>query len=241
MPLEPRDGWPCKLDGGVLGLEQGGGSFMRIQTVFLSSLAVVLFSAGGWARGRGHGGREAGKSNPGLRGSTAGASRGVQEFSRRGSIRTRTPGSFAQPLRYRASSPRFNTRYSFGSKRYRNYGYLPYFAQSYGWPGFNYGSPYAYSPYSWNSPYSSYRYFYDLYYGESLRSKQEADEFEASFARERGNQPAASSGADERDDVPLAPRDLKLTVDGQEHKPSASGAPLVLGSGHHTVRISAKP
>lgn len=242
MPLEQQDGWPCKLDGGVLGLQQGGRSLMRIQTVFLSSLAVVLFSAGGWAQGWGHGGREAGKSNPGLRGSMAGASRGVQEFSRRGSIRTRTPGSFAQPLRYRASSPRFNTRYSFGSKRYRNYGYSPYFAQFYGWPGFNDGSPYAYSPYSWGSPYSSYRYFYDLYYGESLRSKQEADEFEAAFAREKRSQSDAQpSGTNDPDDVPLAPRDVKLTVDGQEHQPSASGAALVLGSGHHTLRISAKP
>ena len=215
---------------------------MRIQRAVLSTLAVILLSTGAWAQGSGHSGRATGNSNPGQRGSMAGASRGGQKFSHADSIRTRTPGSSAQLHRYSAYRPGFNTSYGFGSRGYRSHGYSPYIAQSYGWPGLNYGSPYAYSPYSWGSPYSSYRYFYDLYYGESRRSKQEADEFEAAFAREKRSQSDAQpSGPNVPNDVPLAPRDVKLTVDGQEHQPSASGAALVLGSGRHTVRISAKP
>jgi len=205
----------------------------------LSTLAVILLSTGAWAQGSGHSGRATGNSNPGQRGSMAGASRGGQKFSHADSIRTRTPGSSAQLHRYSAYRPGFNTSYGFGSRGYRSHGYSPYIAQSYGWPGFGYGS--GYSPYSWNSPYSNYRYFYDLYYDEAQRSKQEADEFEASLAREGKLTGPARIGAFATDSLPLAPPDVTLTVDGQEHKPSASGRPLRLGSGRHTVRISAKP
>jgi len=214
---------------------------MRVRTALSSTLVVLLLSSGAWAEAGGQGGREAGKSHPGLRGSMAGAARGGQKFSRRESIRARTPGAFAPSPRYRTHAPGFNPGYGFGSHRYRGYGYSPYLAQSYGWPGFNFGSPHAYSPYSWNSPYSNYRYFYDLYYDEAQRSKQEADEFEASLAREGKLTGPEKAGAFATDFLPLAPRDVMLSVDGQEHQPSASGAPLVLGSGRHTVRIAARP
>ncbi len=122
-----------------------------------------------------------------------------------------------------------------------NYGYSPYLAPSYAWPGHHYGAPYSYWPnYSYSS-YSSYLYFYDLYYREAERSKQEADEFEASLEREGKLTGPAKVGALPGDFLPLAPRDVTLTLDGGVQIPSSSGGPIVIGSGHHTLRVSAKP
>jgi hypothetical protein len=116
-----------------------------------------------------------------------------------------------------------------------------------GWPysdfGY-YGSPYTYAPQQTHSPYFPYLYFYDLYYREAQRSKEEADQFEASFRREQPGDSAAPRSAmpgdDASDAVPLAPREVLVTINGQELTSSASGGPVVLSSGHHTLRIAAR-
>lgn len=112
--------------------------------------------------------------------------------------------------------------------------YPPYFAQSYGWRGFNYGAPYAYSPYS------SHLYFYDVYYREAQRSKQEADEFEASLERQGKLTGPAKVGVFPSDFLPLPSRKVTATLDGKVQNPSPSGDPLVIGSGRHTLRITAR-
>lgn len=206
---------------------------MRLRTCFFLGLAVVLFGITALAQGRGRTLPHAGKASS------------VGPSSRVSSPGYRHPRGWSP-----ARSGYFNRGFAFGSPSYWPYGrytYSPYAAQSYGWPYFGtgyYGSPYAYAPQYNYSDYFPYLYFFDLYYREAQRSKEEADNFEASLRREP---PAPSAGprgvkpeSDAYDAIPLSPRAVRVTVDGQEPAPSASGGPLVLGSGRHTLRISAK-
>ncbi len=126
--------------------------------------------------------------------------------------------------------PYLGQRSGFGS----GFGYSPYFAQSYGWRGFNYGAPY------FNSPYSSYLYFYDVYYQEAQQSKQAADEFEASLERQGKLTGPAKVGAFPSDFLPIPSRGVTATLDGRVQNASPSGDPLVIGSGRHTLRITAR-
>lgn len=220
---------------------------MRIRATIASSLIILLYGACAMAQGRGRLPRGAGMAQPRPQG--IGGSARVRAMP--SPVRSTRPWSSDTRAYHhlRNCAPRLTASSGFRHRPYGNYGYSPYFAQASGWPGY-YRSPYLYPSYYSYPSYFPYLYFYELYYKESLRSKQEADEFEAAFAREkRGESPAtpgastgpkgAKSEAHDPNDVPIAPRNARLTVDGQEVTPSVSGMPLVLGSGHHTFRISA--
>ena len=186
---------------------------MRIRNTVAVILTLVFVSGSMWARSRASASGSAIhslRSNPGYTG------------------RRSYHGSHLNSL----SSPRpyLGQRSGFGSRL----SYSPYFAQSYGWRGFNYGAPYSYSPYS------SYLYFYDLYDQEAQRSKQEADEFEASLERQGKLTGPAKVGAFPSDFVPLPSRDVTAILDGKVQNPSPSGEPLVIGSGRHTLHITAR-
>lgn len=167
----------------------------------------------------------------------AGRAASVAQASRAPSPSYRHAGAWSH-----AHSPRFG--WSFGSpgySPYSGYTFSPYGLQSYVWPysGFGYfGSPYAYGPEYDYSDYFPYLYFFDLYNREAQQSKEEADNFEASFA---GQKPASSASPRSAEAAPLSPREVVLTIDGQQVAPSAAGYPLVVGSGHHILRIAAKP
>ena len=137
-------------------------------------------------------------------------------------------GSYLNSLNSRR--PYLGQRSGYGSR----FSYSPYFAQSYGWRGFNYGAPY------FNSPHSSYLYFYDLYDQEAQRSKQEADEFEASLERQGKLIGPTKVGAFPSDFLPLPSRDVTAILDGKVQNPSPRGDPLVIGSGRHTLHITAR-
>jgi len=122
-----------------------------------------------------------------------------------------------------------------------------YYTQNFGWPyAYNGFWTYPYAPQYTYSPYFPYLYYYDLYAQEAERSRQAADEFEASVRGERGGDgqapvasPQASSGSESVG--PLAPRHIALTLDDQPLATPTSGGPVVIGSGRHTLRIAAKP
>jgi len=205
---------------------------MRARTCLLVGLAVVLFAIIALAQGRGRTVPQAGKA------SSAGQP-----------SRASSPGYHQSRKWSHARSPYFSRGLGYpGYWPYWGYTYSPYGFQSYGWPYFGagyYGSPYTYGPrYSYSDDFP-YFYFFDLYSREAQRSKEEADNFEASL---RGEQPARSVAPRGEtpesaafDAVPLSPRDVQVTVDGQELAPSGSDRPVVLGSGRHTLRIAAKP
>jgi hypothetical protein len=119
--------------------------------------------------------------------------------------------------------------------------YSPFYSQNSSWPyaynGF-WNDPYA-SQYT-SSPYFPYLYFYDLYAQEAERSRQAADEFEASLAREGKLTGPTEPGRYASDSRPLLPRDVALTLDDQPLAMSTSGGPVVIGSGRHTLRIAAR-
>lgn len=196
---------------------------MRARTCLLLGLAVVLFAITALAQGHGRAVPQAGKASS------------VAQSSRASSPGHQYPHQWSH-----ARSPYFNRGFGFGSPGYWpywGYTYAPYGFQSYGWPYFGagyYGSPYTYAPqYSYSDDFP-YLYFFDLYSREAQRSKEEADRYEASFA---GRGPAHAAG----DAAPLSPHDVLVSLDGQALAPSASGRPVVLESGPHTLRIAAKP
>lgn len=121
--------------------------------------------------------------------------------------------------------------------------HLPNYAQGFGWP-YGYSGyetyPHSASPYGYSTSFL-YLYFYDLYAQEAGRSRQAADEFEASLAREGKLTGPAEVGSFASDSRPLLPRDVALTLDGQPVTPLVGGGPVVIGSGQHTLRIVAKP
>jgi hypothetical protein len=194
---------------------------------FLLGVAVVLFAAAALAQGRGRTVPQAGKAASGA------------PPSRASSPSHRHAGKWSP-----ARSPYINRGFGLGSLGYwpySGYTFSPYGLQPYGWPYLGtgyYGYPYAYAPQYSYSDYFPYLYFFDLYNREAQQSKEEADNFEASFA---GQKPASSASPRSAEATPLSPREVVLTIDGQELPPSAAGYPLVVGSGHHTLRIAAKP
>lgn len=121
-----------------------------------------------------------------------------------------------------------------------------YYTQNFGWPYAHNGFwTYPYTPQYTYSPSFPYLYYYDLYAQEAERSRQAADDFEASVRGERGEDgpapiagPEASSGSESAS--PLAPRHIALTLDDQPLALPTSGRPVVIGSGRHTLRIAAR-
>jgi hypothetical protein len=200
---------------------------MRPRMCLFLGLAVVLFATIGLAQGHGRAVPHAGKASS------------VAQASRASSPSYRHAGEWSH-----ARSPYFNRGIGFTSASYwpySGYTFSPYGLQSYGWPYFgagNYGFPYAYAPQYNYSDYFPYLYFFDLYNREAQQSKEEADQFEASFA---GQKPASSASPRSAEAAPLSPREVVVIIDGQPLPPSAAGYPLAVGSGHHTVRIAAKP
>jgi len=192
---------------------------MRLQIGLFLGLVFFLFGMPALAQGRGRTLPQVGKASSGGPAS-----------------RVSSPGYGHHGGWSPGQSPRFNRGFAFRSPSYWPYAYSPYAAPSYGWPHVDagdYGFPYTYaSPYT-HSGYFPYLYFFDLYYREAQRSKEEADAYEETFRREKLGD-AASGGA------PLSPRDVQVTVDGQELAPSPSGYPLVVGSGRHTLRLAAR-
>jgi hypothetical protein len=125
------------------------------------------------------------------------------------------------------------------------YGFAPYFPYVYPGGYAEYGSPYSYygCPYTY-APYFPSLYFYDLAYQEAIRTREEADRYEAAFAEERaraeGTSAVAPGGYDPgRTEAAIAALRVRLTLDGLELQPSPSGLSLEIGSGRHTLRISA--
>jgi hypothetical protein len=195
---------------------------MRPRTCLFLGLAAVLFAIAALAQGHGRAVPQGGKAPSAAQ-----------------SSRASSPGHHHPHQWTHARSLYFNRGFGFGSSSYgpyRGYTYSPYGFQSYGWPysgaGY-YGSPYTYAPQYSYSDYFPYFYFFELYSREAQRSKEEADRYEASFA---GKGPAHAAG----DAAPLSPRDVVLTIDGGVVTGSASGSPVVVGSGRHTLRISAR-
>jgi len=97
-----------------------------------------------------------------------------------------------------------------------------------------------YSFYGGDSGYSRhfpYLYFYEQYAREAEESRRAADEFEASLAREGKLTGPLEVGAFATDFIPRSPIQQELTLDGRAVAPSPSGAPLVIESGEHTLRI----
>lgn len=181
------------------------------------ALAVILTMGFIWGSARAQSG-----------GTASGNAIHSRHFNSSHAVRRGHNGSHPNSLYSRA--PYLAQKYGFGS----GFGYSPYFAQSYGWQGFNYGAPQSYFPNA------SYLYFYDLYYQEAQRSKQEADEFEASLERQGNLTGPAKAGAFPSDFLPLPSRDVTATLDGKEQSPSSSGEPLIIGSGRHTLRITTR-
>jgi hypothetical protein len=120
--------------------------------------------------------------------------------------------------------------------------YSPYYSQGFGWPyGYSgYGTYPYFAPQYSSSQYFPYLYFYDLYAQEAERSRQAADEFEASLAREGKLTGPAAVGSYASDSRPLLPRDVALTLDDEAVASPPSGGLLVIGSGWHTLRIAAR-
>jgi hypothetical protein len=120
--------------------------------------------------------------------------------------------------------------------------YSPYYSQNLGWPN-AYNGYWTYPYYASQCRYSPsfpYLYFYDLYAQEAERSRQAAEEFEASLAREGKLTGPAKPGSYASDSLPLRPRDVALTLDDQPLTMPMSGGPVVIGSGRHTLRIAAQ-
>ena len=105
----------------------------------------------------------------------------------------------------------------------------------YGYPGFGAN---AYSPY-YSTAHFPYLYFYEQYAREAEESRRAADEYEASLAREGKLTGPLEVGAFKTDFLPRSPLKNQLTLDGQAVTPSPSGAPLVIESGEHTLRVGA--
>jgi len=194
---------------------------MRLRVGLLVGLGIILFGTSALARARGYSGHHAGRSP------SVGPSPGPS-----------TPGHAHPHGRAYAHSPYFGSGLrSHGHGPYARYSYSPNIPSRYGWPWADfgyYGYPYSYRPQGRFSDYFPYLHFFDLYYRESLRTKEEADRYEESFRRE-------NPGVTKAGGAPLSPRDVVVTVDGQQLAVSPSGGPLALGSGRHTLRISAKP
>jgi hypothetical protein len=223
---------------------------MRFQVSLFLGLVFFLSGVSAFAQGRGRAARAAGPSSRAGQHSFRAGPRVSSSFSSRQPARFSTPGRRLPHGQRLNHWPYFHGAFGSGWNNYGSYGYhpdSPYVAPSFGWPysGYGYyGSPYTYAPQQTYSPYFPYLYFYDLYYQESQRSKEEADQFEASFGREQSGDSATPRSAKPGDDasgtVPLAPREVLVTIDGQELTSSASGGPVVLSSGHHTLRIAAR-
>lgn len=204
---------PCRTGRPGLRSEKDGGVRVTIRQTVAVISTLIFISGSVWAQS---GVSASGKAIPGLRFNGDHAGR-----------RDHRGGHLTSP-NFRRSYP--GQRYGFGS----GFSYSPYFAQSYGWQGFNYRAPYSYSPYT------SYLYFYDLYDQEAQRSKQDADEFEASLERQGKLTGPAKVGAFPSDFLPLPSRGVTTTLDGKVQNPSPRGDALVIGSGRHTLRITAR-
>lgn len=93
--------------------------------------------------------------------------------------------------------------------------------------------------------YFPYLYFYDRYDQEALRTREAADRYDAEFRREeyggtvKSPDHSASDPSGLRTDAPLSPHQVLITLNGEPRPRAANGAPVVLGSGRHTLRISA--
>lgn len=118
------------------------------------------------------------------------------------------------------------------------YGSTLLYAQ--GWNSYGFGNPYGYyQPYS-QTPHFPYLYYYQQYSREAEESRRAADEFEASLAREGKLTGPLAVGAFTTDFLPRSPLRLPLTLDGEAVAASPSGAPLVIGSGEHTLTIGSR-
>jgi hypothetical protein len=113
--------------------------------------------------------------------------------------------------------------------------YGPFGYQTYGWPYQDYG----FDSYPGIYDRSPYFYFHDLYSREAEQSRQAADNYEASLAREGKLTGPAEVGAFPTDFLPRSSRNVALTLDGQPLSPSPSGLPLGIESGQHSLRITA--
>jgi len=223
---------------------------MRLRISLFLGFVFFLFGVSAFAQGRGRAAQAVGPSNRAGQHSFRAGPKVSSSFSPRQPSRFATPGHRLPHGRPLNSWPYSGGAFGRGLNNYGSYGYYRYSpsaAPSFGWPYSDfgdYGSPYTYAPQQTYSPYFPYLYFYDLYYREAQRSKEEADQFEASFRREQPGDSAAPRsampGSDASDAVPLAPREVLVTIDGQELTSSASGGPVVLSSGHHTLRIAAR-
>lgn len=147
----------------------------------------------------------------------------------------REPKAFAAGAARHLDTPSVNWGYPMGSA----YDSPLLYAQSwssYGYPSFggNYLNPYN------NSSHFPYLYFYEQYAREAEDSRRAADEFEASRAREGKLTGPLEVGAFTTDFLPRSPLRLPLTLDGEAVAPSPSGAPLVIGSGEHMLRIGSR-
>ncbi len=129
----------------------------------------------------------------------------------------------------------------FGSPFFFNPFFSPFSFHPFGFPGYSGYSPYFVPPYAY-APYSPYGGGTSGYSGGYAPAEREQPSPEAAPESKPPEPPAslhgeAGSSAAER----LTPRDVLLTLDGQEQPPPSDGGPVTLGSGRHTLRIAAKP
>ncbi len=131
----------------------------------------------------------------------------------------------------------------FGSPFFFDPFFSPFTFRHFGFPGFSSGFP---TTPPFFLPPQAYAGYGGGYYGYSARPPYEstppetrapeaAPEYKPAEPPQSLKSPGASAA--ER----LTPRDVLLTLDGQEQPPPNDGGPVTLGSGRHTLRIAAKP
>lgn len=225
---------------------------MRLRIFITLAISILLGGATLWAQGRGRPAGSGGRTNT-----------GAQSPSRNVPATNSFPGRrgyHAQPYGYRFGHrsqfgmgfrfPGYNYRFGYGA----DYGYSPYVYQPY------YGRPYYdtrfYSyPYGCDSRFSSWPYYCQplypsgpraqdvapYYEGEDYSSDAGGSPGEESSGASQGLAPPAAPAAISREDAHrLDPRDVVLTLDGWERPSSDSAKPLELGSGRHTLGVSAR-
>lgn len=189
---------------------------MRARAYLAAGLSILLLAPCTWAQSRGMGGAPFGA--PGFRGGM-------------GALNP----SASRPFNSLPQRPRFIFPFQFGNS--------PFF-----FPGFSqFGYPYYSMPYNCDTRFSSGPFNCQPLYPQGSASSDP-------YAAEAEGRSRASAGHPEAmDPAPLAnpsdaaasrervdPRDVVLTLDGREQPSSSLGEPLEIGSGHHTLSLSAR-
>lgn len=229
---------------------------MRARTFISLVVSALLFGSGAWAQGHGRGHNFRGAAPRGwsqmsaprtFRPAPMGrnfafqgrswhfAPHGPTFFPRSNFPFPGSQGPFLSP-----SGGQFFFSSSFFFPRHRFF-FSPFSFHQFGFPSYSAYPPYFAPPYAY-APYSPYGGGYSGYSGGYAPAEREQPSPEAAPESKAPEPPASLHGdAESRAAERLTPRDMLLTLDGQEQPPPSDGGPVTLGSGRHTLRIAAKP